>query len=112
MNRYVFYTFEGFTESPTNKECENIQILGFENGKNQSEAKNNLIKENKWIEQKGFDITKILSKQLLTDENREVIKNLVDYFEDKERKYCHENISDESNHIFNILEKISEIIDK
>ena len=49
MNRYVFYTFEGFSESPSGKECDNIQLLGFESGMNKRDAKKNLISTRKWI---------------------------------------------------------------
>ena len=38
MKEFIFYTFEGYTESPTGKMVENLQILGFEKGKNENEA--------------------------------------------------------------------------
>ena len=59
MNAYVFYTFEGYTESPTGKECENIQLLGFEYGHNKKEAKKQLVETRKWIEDLDFDLEEI-----------------------------------------------------
>ena len=64
MKEYVFYTYEGRTESPTGQEVENLQILGFDCGKNEQEAKNRFLNENKWIIESGFDKCKIKSKQV------------------------------------------------
>ncbi|MBR6566067.1 MAG: hypothetical protein IKK79_04575 [Spirochaetaceae bacterium] len=111
MNRYVFYTFEGFTESPTNAECDNIQILGFEEGINLNEAKNTLITENAWIQKYGFNIHEIYAKQLLTDENKVDIKSLIDYLRDGGKKYCKEDKANNSNPILVIVEKLQQLID-
>ena len=64
MNNYMFYTFEGFTQSPTGMEVENLQILGFESANTKDVALNNLIKNNKWIAEAGFCLERILYKQL------------------------------------------------
>ncbi len=64
MKEYIFYTFEGFTQSPTGKDVENMQVLGFECGDSQESAKAILLSNNKWIEECGYDETKILSRQL------------------------------------------------
>ena len=64
MKEYIFYTFEGFTQSPTGKGVENMQILGIEYGASQESAKATLLSNNKWIEEYGYDDTKILSRQL------------------------------------------------
>ena len=111
MNRYVFYTFEGFTESPSNAECENIQILGFENGSNLNEAKSTLIAENGWIKELGFNADEIHARQLLTDENKETIKTAVDCLWDDEKKHFEENATNDSSSISVILEKLQELID-
>lgn len=65
MKEFIFYTFEGYTESPTGKVVENLQILGFEKGKNENEAFTTLINNNQWIIQSGFNKDKIISKQLV-----------------------------------------------
>ena len=64
MKEFIFYTFEGYTESPTGKMVENLQILGFEDGENENEAFQTLINNNQWIIKSGFNKDKIISKQL------------------------------------------------
>ena len=66
MKGYVFYTAEGFTESPSSEQVENLQILGFENGNTEQEALYKLLQNNEWIELCGFDTTQILARQLAT----------------------------------------------
>lgn len=107
MNKYIFYTLEGFTQSPTSEDCNNIQILGFENGNNQSEAMNNLITENKWIEKLGFDTTEIQAKQLLTDENKQDIKTVIDFISNNKQRDLETN---DLSHIFIALERLKKLI--
>ena len=64
MKKFIFYTFEGYTESPTGKMVENLQILGFEDGENENEAFQTLINNNPWIIKSGFNKDKIISMQL------------------------------------------------
>lgn len=79
MNTYVFYTQEGYAESPIGKSIENMQILGFAKGKNVSKALENLLKENSWIKASGFDKNSILVRQLLDDKLKSNIQKTVDY---------------------------------
>lgn len=65
MNEYIFYTKEGFTQSPNGEDVENLQILGFEKAENKENAYYALIKNNMWIKECRFDIQKIESKQVL-----------------------------------------------
>lgn len=89
MNEYIFYTAEGSTIAPNeNIEVENCQVLGRALGNNVEEAQENLIKDNPWIANCGYDIEKAFSKQLLTeiqkfelaisDEVREFLVELLD----------------------------------
>ena len=64
MKEYIFYTFEGYTKSPTRKTVENLQILGFEKGENKNEAFTTLINNNQWVIKSGFNKDKIISRQL------------------------------------------------
>ena len=64
MKSFVFYTTEGYTESPSGEQVENYQILGFEKGNTQEEALQNLLK-NDWIERLGFKRTEIIAQQLV-----------------------------------------------
>ena len=125
MNEYVFYTFEGYTESPTGKECENIQLLGFEYGRNKKSAKKKLVETREWIEELDFDVEEIESKQLLTDENKNDIKTVIEYLWNNEQKHFEEEINKEididetesieleklcPNHIFTVLKRLKELV--
>ena len=65
MNEYIFYTQEGYTIAPNeNVEVENCQLLGIALGKDEREARNNLLMENLWITEAGFNPAKFLYRQL------------------------------------------------
>ena len=65
MNEYIFYTPEGHTIAPNeNVEVENCQMLGTARGKNEREAKSNLLKENSWIIEAGFNPSEFMIRQL------------------------------------------------
>ncbi len=64
MNKYIFYTFEGFTQSPNGDDVENLQILGFESAPAKDEALRNLLNNNDWIMKTGFELEKIICKKL------------------------------------------------
>jgi len=108
MKEYIFYSFEGYTKSPTREVIENIQFLGIEKGNNQEEAKENLIKNNKWIEELGFDKYEVESRQLLDDDLKELIRILIDYNWKEEKNHYEENPSE--NHIFLIIERLKKLV--
>lgn len=65
MNEYIFYTTEGNTTPPReDKKVENCQVLGFANGNNAKDALNNLLQENQWITECGYNTAKILNRQI------------------------------------------------
>ncbi len=109
MNEYMFYTFEGFTQSPNKTDCENLQIVGFEKVENLEIAKKCLLANNDWISKHGFDTEKILSKRILTEESLASIKTVVDYiWEDEEKDYeeCLVSGKNVDNHILKHLRKL------
>lgn len=109
MNEYMFYTFEGFTQSQNKTDCENLQILGFEKAENLEAAKEHLLANNDWISKHGFDTEKILSKKILTEESLASIKTVVDYiWEDEEKDYeeCLVSGKNVDNHILKHLRKL------
>ena len=67
MSEYIFYTTEGFTQAPNGNNVENCQVLGRAFGKNIKEARYNLIKENPWIEEAGFDSAEMMARQLVPE---------------------------------------------
>jgi len=75
MNEYIFYTCEGYTEPPLeDKTVENCQVLGRATGKNAEDAKENLLKNNSWIVECGFDIEEAFSEQILSEEQKNSIE--------------------------------------
>ena len=89
MNEYIIYTTEGYAIAPNEKiEVENCQVLGRVRGNNPEEAKDNLLKNNPWIEEAGFDKSEFIVEQLMTDEERVAIKEVIDYlWKDEERHW-------------------------
>ena len=58
MKNYIFLTSEGYTFQPNSEgalpDVENLQALGFAEGKSQEEAFRNLIEDNAWIKETSF----------------------------------------------------------
>ena len=106
MNEYIIYTTEGYTIAPNeNVEVENCQVLGCAFGHNADEAQDNLLKENPWISEAGFNPSEFFIKQLLTEEQLTDIKAVIEYlWADEERHY--EESEDKENHIFNVLKRL------
>lgn len=66
MKKYIFVTKEGYTESPTNKEVHNLQVIGIvENVDNEDEALKKLLKENTWIWDSGFNVAEFIHYEIL-----------------------------------------------
>ena len=109
MNEYIFYTNEGHTEAPNDSiEAENCQVLGRAKGNHADEALKNLMDENHWIPEAGFNPAEFFMKQILTNEQRHDINVLVDYlWADEERHF--EESEDKENHIFNVIKRLKGI---
>lgn len=112
MNEYLFFTLEGATLPPIEgKEVENCQLLGRANGKTLKEAKSNLLKENPWIEECGFDCDCIIAEQILTEEQKKDIQTLVEYlYEDEKSHYIEWRYP--KDHIFRVIKRLSKMIVK
>ena len=80
MNEYMFYTFEGFTQSPDKNNCENLQILGFEKAENLEIAKKCLLANNDWISKHGFDKKKNPFKENFDRRNTKFSKKCCQLF--------------------------------
>lgn len=64
MKEYIFYTTEGFTQAPDGEDIENCQVLGRAYGNDLYDALHNLVKENPWIKQRGFNPNEAIGKEL------------------------------------------------
>lgn len=65
MKKYIFYTTEGYTVSPSNSEVENCQVLGWARGTTPDEALKHLLEENAWILETGFNTAEIVAMQVV-----------------------------------------------
>ena len=109
MNEYIFYTAEGHTTAPNESvEVENCQIIGRAVGFTSDEAMKNLLRENRWILEADFTPKEFFVKQVLTDEQRNDIKSLVDYLWTDEERHV-ENSEGKENHISNIIKRLKDI---
>ena len=64
MTEYIFYTTEGFALAPDGEDIENCQLLGRAYGEDKHNALQKLLKENPWIERRGFNPYKVIGKKL------------------------------------------------
>ena len=46
MNEYIFFTGEGYCESPNDNKVENFQVLDFEKAQSKEEALSKLLENN------------------------------------------------------------------
>ena len=109
MNEFLFYTIKGETISPNeNVGIENCQVLGCVKAMNVKQAKKLLLQENPWICEAGFDLEKIVVKQVLTDEQKADIMSLIDYiWKDDEKYYAESNYP--KRPIFKIIKRLKQI---
>ena len=82
MTEYIFYTTEGFTQAPDGNDIENCQLLGRAYGKDKHNALSNLLKENPWIKERGFEPCETICKESVSTSNAEAklsfLTNLLD----------------------------------
>ena len=82
MTKYIFYTTEGFTQSPDGEDIDNCQLLGCAYGQDKHDSMDNLLKENPWIKERGFEPCEIICKELVSTSNAEAklsfLTNLLD----------------------------------
>ncbi|MEF2176055.1 MAG: hypothetical protein V3575_06265 [Candidatus Absconditabacteria bacterium] len=55
MKKYIFLTFEGFTQQPDGTEVENVQMLGVGEGIDSKQAFENIKQQNEWLIESSFD---------------------------------------------------------
>lgn len=109
MNKYIFYTTEGYTTAPNELVgVENCQLLGQTYGNTAKEASENLLKENSWITEAGFAPSEFIVEQLLTDEQRTSIKSVIQYL--YKNAMCHSvEKKDTVNHILKDIKNLQGI---
>ncbi|MDD3439628.1 MAG: hypothetical protein PHI04_09480 [Clostridiaceae bacterium] len=63
---YIFYTSQGYTIAPDDSDVENLQVLGIESGDTYDAAFISLIANNAWIVEKGYCLSEIMGKALVS----------------------------------------------
>lgn len=110
MNEYIFYTTEGYTFPPReDKRIENCQLLGRSYGMNVKDARESLIQNCPWIRECGFNIHDAITKQLLTEENKQDINTVVQYLFDNEYRHFKE-LDEPDDHIYHTLMRLKNTI--
>ena len=105
MNDYIFYTLEGYTGAPNESVVvDNCQVLGCASGSNAEEALQNLMLENTWIAEAGFETREIIVKQLLTEEQLADIADLLDFFSS-----TYHQIGNENTHIIDVINRLKSL---
>lgn len=67
MKKYIFLTREGFTSSPTNIPSKNMQVVGIiDKVNNEDEALKQLLKENPWIWDSGFNVAEFIAYEIVS----------------------------------------------
>lgn len=80
MKEYIFFTTEGSTEAPNEAiVVDNCQVIGRANGNNEKEALRNLINDNAWILEAGFDTSKFIVEQIITDDFRQKMASFMSW---------------------------------
>ncbi len=109
MNEYIFYTCEGTTYPPKVEVVENCQVIGREYGMDCTEAHKNLEKNRPWIKRCGFDVEGFICKQLLTDETKKDIREVIDYLIKDEQRHFQECGKPEK-HIYHTLLRLANVV--
>lgn len=67
MKKFIFITNEGYTSAPNKHiEVNNSQVIGLvENVANEDDALKQLLKENTWIWESGFNVAEFKCYQIL-----------------------------------------------
>ena len=85
---------------------ENCQVLGRIAGTNQENAIDNLLLENPWIKEAGFDNKKFFVKQILTNEQHADILALLNYLGKKDIYLNKDNCYEKTHELVNRLREI------
>ncbi|MBQ9578480.1 MAG: hypothetical protein IJR28_02990 [Ottowia sp.] len=106
MNEYLFWTMEGWTESPREGyEVENCQLLGRQQADSLDAARQRLLRENGSILGAGFDAEEIRADQTITQQQKGDIQRVVKYLWENEQR-AWEAQGNPDGHIFCALQRL------
>lgn len=112
---YIIYTTEGYTQSPTNQDVENCQIIDFldNDNSNKAEVLSEYLQHDKYPIETGFDRDKMKVVSCIDDETLAALRNVVSYLWKNEKRHYEEcPYSEKENHIFNQIITLAYYLDK
>ena len=65
MKEYIIISSEGYTQSPMSQDVQNQQVLGYEFGADENDAKESFFNHNNWLVKTGFDCQSALVYQII-----------------------------------------------
>ena len=65
MKRFIVYTTEGYTESPTLQDVQNCQVLGEVEAQNAREATEALFQRELWITECNFSMNGAIAREIV-----------------------------------------------
>jgi hypothetical protein len=88
MNEYLIYTFGGSCQDPNGDDIDNCQVLGRVKGKDEVEAIENLILENPWIIDSGYERKDFMIVQILNTNPECIFYKVLPHIEDQLLSMC------------------------
>lgn len=88
MNEYLIYTLGGFCQAPNGDSIDNCQVLGRAKGKDEVEAIENLLLENPWIIDSGYERKDFMIIQILNTNPECVLYKVFPHIEHQLLSMC------------------------
>lgn len=104
---FIFHTDAKNAENYPHTQINGLHILGLEKGKNEQEALDSFLNNNRLIRDGELPIDNIKSKVLLTPETVRNISILIDYLWEDEYRHW-EELECPGEHVFMVLKQIKE----
>lgn len=105
MKRYLYYTLMGTEQAPDGSEAANCQILGSVEARTPQIGLKKLLKENPWIEGKGYFADKIKWKITIDESDMEEIATIINYlYNDNAKNRLKGNIGEHLQTLIKSLE--------
>lgn len=106
---YIFYTDEGYCESPTGNQIENLQVLGFSDGEGTERAYESLLSENQWIKDEQYNEYAVTGRAIISDDIFKDVSDVVKFMWNSVKKIYDESDNDDIGEcIYHSLERLKE----
>lgn len=88
MNEYLIYTLGGFCQTPNGDYIDNCQVLGRAKGKDKAEAIKNLLSENPWIIDSGYERENFVIVQIVDSCRENTFDKALSHIEEQLLSMC------------------------